>query len=134
MAFSTRAMLAATFLCFAASNAYATGEIVCRGVTDDKIRLSLGFGTLPVLSVISARIETPQGHYQLRGGADAEEMTFGDGAFLEDGLIVRFTDEIVNGVLAEARIVNMEDGRNFASVGLLRLPGKAVYALVCEGP
>ncbi|WP_162787057.1 hypothetical protein [Notoacmeibacter marinus] len=118
-----------------ASSAWATGEITCRGIEDDEVRASLGFGTLPVLSVISARIETPDGAYQLRGGEDVTEIRFGDGAFLQDGLIARFTDDIINEVIAELRIVNMEEGRDLASVGLLRMPGKgAVYALICEGP
>lgn len=117
------------------SSALATGEITCRGIDEEAVHISLGFGTLPILSVISARIETPDGAYQLRGGEDATEIRFGDGAFLSDGLIARFTDDIVNEVIAELRIVTMEEGRDVASVGLLRIPSQSdVYALICEGP
>ncbi|MCP1198956.1 hypothetical protein [Notoacmeibacter sp. MSK16QG-6] len=117
------------------SAAWASGEITCYGIEDEAVRVSLGFGTLPVLSVISARIETPDGVYQLRGGGETTEIRFGDGAFLKDGLIARFTDDIINDVMAELRVVNMEEGRAFASVGLVRLPAEgAVYGLTCEGP
>ncbi|RLQ89263.1 hypothetical protein [Notoacmeibacter ruber] len=128
------AAIATVMLVAMATPAAATGEIVCRGVESDAIRVTLGFGTLPVLSVISARIETQEATYQLSEGGNADLIRFGDGAFLNDGLIARFTDDIVNEILAELRIVNMDDGRHFASVGLLRLPGKAAHALVCEGP
>ncbi len=133
---SERDMLTAIALalCIVAAPAHATGEISCRGIENAAVNLSLGFGTLPILSVISARIAVDGTIYQLRGGEDATTIRFGDGAFLDDGLIARFTDDIVNEVLAELRIVTAAEKRAVASVGLLRLPGRSVYPLICEGP
>ena len=58
----------------------------------------------------------------------------GDGVFLDDGLIARFTDPNVTQVLIELRILSKSEAKSDASVGILTLPGSEAFALSCIGP
>lgn len=131
---SLSATLAATAVAFATMPAHATGSISCTGIDDDTVSVDFGFGTLPVLHVISAHISAGGERFSMNPQAGETEIIRGDGAFLDDGLIARFTDPNVEQVLAELRILSKNEAKSDASVGILTLPGRDAYGLHCEGP
>lgn len=126
--------LAGAALLFAASQAHATASISCTGIDDATVSADIGFGSLPVLSIISARFSADGTHLSLNPQSGETPIANGDAAFLDDGLIARFTDTNINEILVELRIISKSEGKTDASVGMLTFPGKAVYGLSCEGP
>ena len=137
MSFSFRTSslgLAGAALLFATMAAQATGSISCTGVDDDTVSADIGFGTLPVLHVVSLYVTAGGERFSLNPQSGETEVIKGDGAFLDDGLIARFTDPNVTQVLIELRILSKSEAKSDASVGILTLPGSEAFALSCIGP
>ena len=126
--------LAGAAVLFATMAAHATVSISCHGIDDDTVSADIGFGTLPVLNVISAYVTAGGERFSLNPQGGETKIIVGDAAFLDDGLIARFTDPNVERVLVELRILSKSEAKSDTSVGILTLPGNAAYGLTCEGP
>lgn len=126
--------VAAAVAMTAAIPAHATVSISCSGVDNDTVSVDIGFGTLPVLSVISAYVTADGERFSLRPQEGETEIINGEAAFLNDGLVARFTDPNISQILVDIRILSKSEAKSDASVGLLTLPGKSVYGLTCFGP
>lgn len=110
----------------------ATGTIACSG---PGASVSLGIGTLPVLAIISARIEAGGDLWTLEGAGEGTPVVVGQAARTERWTVVDFADPNLTGIVAELRLLRATEGHDTAEVGTLRLPGRGgVHALVCEGP
>lgn len=110
--------------------AAATGTIECAD-PDGRASVELSIGSLPVLAVIHARIETPEGRWS---SGDGEALVVGQQFRGSSGLRVDFTDPNVETVIAELRLVSAEEGRDFAMAGTLRVAGEGAWPLNCVGP
>ncbi len=129
LAFSTSAAVA-----FSTHVAHATASIGCTGIGETAVSAEIAFGTLPVLSIAAARFETPGGDFAMPATHGATEVVTGDAAFLDDGLVARFTDPNFEKIVVELRILEASEGDTRVSVGTLKVPGQGVFALRCEGP
>ena len=128
---SRRGLAVAVAAALAAAPAGATGTIACSG-TDASV--SLGIGTLPVLAIISARIEAEGDVWTLDGTGAGTPVVVGQAARTERWTVVDFADPNLTEIVAELRLLRATEGHDTAEVGTLRLPGRGVHALVCEGP
>ena len=114
-----------------AGPAAATGTIACRG---PEASVMLGIGTLPVLAVVSARIEAEGEVWSLDGAGGGTPVVVGQAARTDGWTVVDLADPNLLGIVAEIRLMRASDGDDAAEVGTLRLPGRGVHPLVCEGP
>ena len=111
--------------------ASATGSITCQG---PQASVALGIGSLPVLAIVSARIEAEGEVWSLEGAQGGTPIVVGQAARTQAWTVVDFADPNLVEVLAELRLIRASEGSDTAEVGTLRLPGRGVHALVCEGP
>ncbi|HUF55149.1 MAG TPA: hypothetical protein VMM55_01160, partial [Thermohalobaculum sp.] len=94
----------------------------------------LGIGTLPVLAVVSARIEADGAIWTLEGAGEGTPVVVGQAARTDGWAVVDFTDPNLTAIVAELRLLRATENHDTVEVGTLRLPGRGVHALVCEGP
>lgn len=126
-----RALPLALAAALAAGPAAATGTIACSG---PDAAVTLGIGTLPVLAVISARIEAGGAIWTLEGAGEGTPVVVGQAARTDGWAVVDFTDPNLTAIVAELRLLRATENHDTVEVGTLRLPGRGVHALVCEGP
>lgn len=122
----------AVALALLAGPAGATGDILC-AAPDGSARVALGVGHLPVLAVISARIEAGGRVLSTAPGAGETAITVGQAYRDGAGMAVAFTDPNVSEVVAELRTLTVSEGRDHVEAGWLRLPGESAHPLLCEG-
>ena len=127
-----RGVLLAAALAFASTPAHATQDIVCRS-PDGAASATLGVGTLPVLSIISASIVFGEEKFTTWGEGDAR-IAVGQAAYLDGGgLSADFVDANISEIRFSLRLVSASDGRDQVMAGVLRRHGQAVAPVICEG-
>ncbi len=122
------ALLAMVF----ATPASATATLACVGVDDHQVHVTLTLGSVPVLAVVNATIETPSGTYAMLPGEGHTEIIVGQAFGTPDGLSVDFADPNVQDILVTLRTLQAYRDRQAAHVGILALGDRDVYAVTCE--
>jgi hypothetical protein len=115
-----------------ATPASATATLACVGVDDPNVHVTLTLGSVPVLAIVNATIETPSGTYAMVPQAGWTEIIVGQGFGTPDGLSVDFADPNVQEILVTLRTMQAYRDRQAAHVGLLIIEDRDVYAVTCE--
>ncbi|MFN3171876.1 MAG: hypothetical protein ACE37E_14415 [Hyphomicrobiales bacterium] len=115
-----------------ATPASATATLACVGVDNPEVHVTLTLGSVPVLAVVNATIETPTGTYGMLPEADWTEIIVGQGFGTPDGLSIDFADPNVQEILVTLRTMQAFRDRQAAHVGLLVVEDRDVYAITCE--
>jgi len=123
-----RSLLIAGCLVACASPALATGSIAC--VSDTGARLDMTIGTLPILSVINARVEAGGDSWSTADGQIVAGQAYAD----DNEIRVDFTDPNYLDIVMRLRLFQASEGRDFATAGTLQIVGTGAYAVVCTGP
>jgi hypothetical protein len=127
-----RCLLATFAMTLLAGPAFATGSITCEGVEDD-VSVELSIGSLPVLAVVGAVISVGDENWSLAG--EGEYGIIVGQAFAEDNrILVDFTDENVEEVVARLRLVTASEGNDHAMAGTLAVAGRGAWVVSCVGP
>lgn len=127
-------MLALAITLFVPAPASATVEIVCQAVDGSDAHVAIGFGTLPVLNIISARIGVNGSIWTTSAGEGEIAILVGQAAHDGNLIIADFTDPNVLAIVASLRLLSASDSKDEIRIGTLRLTGQGVYGLLCEGP
>jgi hypothetical protein len=123
-----RAILSSVFAVSFSTAAMATGTVSC--VSEDGASVDLSIGTLSILAVLSAHIQADGELWSTQTGEIGAVQAFGD----EEKILVDFTDDAVNEVVARLRLFRVLEGNDFAMAGTLQIVGTGAYALTCTGP
>ena len=129
----TRIVLAILALAASPLAARAAGGMVCESA-DGATRLSMIVGSLPVLSVVDARLEIDGAVFAMKPEEGATPVSVGQAAFTTGGLVVDFTDPNIEAIVASVRLAAATEGDEAAVGGVVTLPGEAARAVSCEGP
>ncbi len=121
-----------TMVFAAATPASATATLACVGVDDQQVHVTLTLGSLPVLAIVNATIETPSGTYAMLPGAGHAEIIVGQAFGTPDGLSVDFADPNVQEVLVTLRTLQAYRDRQAAHIGILVIEDRDVHAITCE--
>lgn len=118
----------------ATTQASATGDISCQGVSGSDATVDLNIGSLPVLNILRATISVGGQVWSTQPGKGETEIIVGQAA--EDGnlLIADFTDPNVVNIIASLRLLSAEEGGDFVRAGTLTVAGHGAHAVSCEGP
>lgn len=119
--------------CLAASPALATGDFSC-AAPDGSASVDLGVGHVPVLAIISVRIEAEGQAWGTNPADGATTVIVGQGIRTATHMAVDFTDPNIEGVVAELRTWSVSEGDHWAETGWLRIPGAGAWPLVCGEP
>lgn len=111
-----------------AAPAWATGTISC--VSEDGATIDMTIGSLPVLAVVSAHIQSGGEAWSTLDNQIVVGQAYGDA----EQVRVDFTDEIVNAIVARLRLFRVLDGTDFAMAGTLQIVDHGAYAVTCIGP
>jgi hypothetical protein len=116
-----------------ATPASATATMECIGVEDPEVHVTLTLGSVPVLAIVNATIDTPAGSYAMVPQAAGQtEIVVGQGMSTTEGLSVDFADPNLLGILVTLRTMQAYRDRQAAHVGLLVVEDRDVYAVTCE--
>jgi hypothetical protein len=129
-----RALLVAATLLATAAPAAATEWIHC-GDAEETVSIGVLAGFFDFLNISAAT---------LRVGTDewSSSPTYGPGEPVgmaqgfDDGgqLLIDLSDGDNNEILAELRVFKAEEGTEYVQAGVLRVPGRGVWIVSCEGP
>ena len=123
-------IIAWAIMVFAAAPAFASGEIVCEG---DNISVDMSVGRLPVLSIFRVVVNIGD-----KTWSSDQEVTPGTpiavGQRFEDQqqLLVDFTDDNVETIIARLRAFALEDGDDYVSAGVFSMAGEGVFIVDCS--
>lgn len=115
-----------------ATPASATATLACVGVDDHQVHVTLTLGSVPVLAVVNANIETPSGTYAMLPEAEHTEIIVGQAFGAPDGLSVDFVDPNVQEIPVTLRTMQAYRDRQAAHVGILIIEDRDVHAVTCE--
>jgi hypothetical protein len=115
-----------------ATPASATATLACVGVDDHQVHVTLTLGSVPVLAVVNATIETPSGTYAMLPGEGHTEIIVGQAFGTPDGMSVDFADPNVQEILVTLRTMQAYSDRQAAHVGILIIEDRDVHAVTCE--
>jgi hypothetical protein len=130
MAKLATALVSCAMLFASGSVAHATSNITCKS-PDNAASLDLVIGRLPILSVVN-------GGYSIEGASFGIEATNGTtvvvGQAHDDGSAIRidFTDPNVENVVASIRLFTAFENERFAQAGVIIVPGRGAWPMVCE--
>jgi hypothetical protein len=126
-------VLLAAALCLAASPAAATEWIYCSDTTST-VTVGLLLGATDVLSVSGIILSHDDNVWASAAAyGPGEPISLGQGFTDARHLSVDLMDGDF-ALLAELRLVKADEGTDFVQAGTLRLPGRGVWAVSCEGP
>lgn len=128
----TCALALLAMLVAAATPASATATLACVGVDDPQVHVTLTLGSVPVLAIVNATIETPSGTYTMVPEGDQTAIIVGQGISTPDGMSVDFADPNLLAVVVTLRTMQAYRDRQAAHVGLLVVEDRDVYAVACE--
>jgi len=126
-----RIAFAALAFAFLATPARATQSIVCEGTGGSDTSVDVLIGSLPVLGVLTARIEAGGQMWSTEEEKGATLITFGQGARFGDRTIMDFTDPNIEGIVISVRLQSATVGSDTIEVGTLTIPGVGVWGLTC---
>jgi hypothetical protein len=116
----------------ATQTAFATGDMYCTAVDGSDATFGYGFGHVPGLAIVSASISAGGQDWSMTEANGAIPIRVAQGAHDGPHTIIDFTDPGFNEIIASVRIVAAVEGDDYRAVGLLRIPGVGVFALICE--
>jgi hypothetical protein len=120
-------------LCLMAGPAAATEWIYCSDPTST-VTVGLLLGASEVLSVSGIILSHDDDVWaSATAYGPGEPVSLGQGFADANHLSVDLMDGDF-ALLAELRLVKAEEGTEFVQSGTLRLPGRGVWAVSCEGP
>lgn len=128
----TYALALLAMLLAGATPVSATATLACVGVDNPEVHVTLTLGSVPVLAIVNATIETPTGTYGMLPQAGWTEIIVGQGFGTLDGLSVDFADPNVQEILVSLRTMQAYRDRQAAHVGLLIIEDRDVYAITCD--
>ena len=122
------ALLAALLVVAAAPGARAAQGVYCTALDGSGVALALTLGAGPAHPVLAAVLETPD------SGESHGAPPMVAQAFLgAEWLAVTLADPESAEIVAEARVLRVETGRQLHQYGYLRR-GDQVHPVACEGP
>jgi hypothetical protein len=128
-----KGVLLTAALCLAASPAAATEWVYCSDPTST-VTVGLLLGATDVLSVSGIILSHDNDVWASAAAyGPGEPVSLGQG--FADG--AHLSVDLMDGdfaLLAELRLVKSEEGMEFVQAGTLRLPGRGVWSVSCEGP
>jgi hypothetical protein len=110
--------------------AAATANISC-SAADDAAVVDLVIGRLPVLGVVNGGFVIGETVYSMEGFGP---NTIAVGQAFDDGrsVWVDFTDTNTERIVASLRLFTAYENELFAQAGILTMPGKGAWAVVCD--
>ncbi|MEM1287376.1 MAG: hypothetical protein AAGH60_03395 [Pseudomonadota bacterium] len=114
--------------------AHATSTLECIGVDDSSVIARLTLGSLPVLGVVGAVIETPLEDFSINATGDQTPIAVGQGFGDAEGIEVDFTDPNIEQIIVSFRSVRAEGDKQLVQVATLSVRQTEVYALNCAEP
>ena len=109
--------------------AWATGGIACSS-PDDAASIEVTIGHVPGLAVVGARIDVGDRFWAMSASGD-QALAVGQ-AFASGGHYwIDFTDGNINEIVAELRLVRVDEGADTGFGGTMRMPGIGAWTLIC---
>ena len=120
----------AVLMALGATPAFATGEIACEG---DGVSVDMLVGRLEVLAILRVVVRIGDKTWS-SDQSYAEGTPIQVGQRFEDDrmLLVDFTDDNVEGVIARLRAFSLTEGDNYVSGGAFSMKGEGAYLVDCS--
>lgn len=117
---------------FAASSAFATGEVYCETPDGSGTVFGYDFGRVPGLAIVGATIRADGRLWSLTEANGAIPIIVAQGA--RDGMrtVIDFADPEFATILASVRLTSAVEGDDYVTAGTLRIAGVGAFPLVCE--
>jgi hypothetical protein len=129
-----RALLVAAALVATAAPAAATEWIYCGDATKTvSIGVLAGFFEFLNVSAVTFRVGSDEWSSSETYGPGAP-VSMAAGFDDEEQLLIDLTDGDNNEIIAELRVFKASEGTEYVQGGVLRVPGRGVWIVTCEGP
>jgi hypothetical protein len=116
----------------ASTPAHATATLECVGIDDPEVYVRLTLGSVPVLAVVNALIETPGSSYAFFPEGDQKEVVLGQGMATQDSLALDLIDPNALAVEVSLRTLQAHRDEQSAHVGILVAADSAIYTVSCD--
>ena len=114
--------------------AVATEWIFC-GNADDTAAVGVLVGGFDFVNISAVTMHVGETNWASSETYGPGTAIWPAGAFIgDDQIVIDFTDDEHNELLAELRVYLAQEGEDYVQGGVLRVPGHGAWVVTCEGP